>query len=155
MFYINNAFLHLELQKCEQISLSRGKHIKNTCCPICRQARCRLFRPNQVPIFIKRCHVARATLPAFSTTKRSVDGDDRWGSCGIFAVVANRRCQDSVGIDRACPRRGSEAIQPADYRQPQGASPPPGLRATCDGSRGHPKKGPRKSQRVEGWSGPG
>ena len=48
MFYINNAFLHLELQKCEQISLSRGKHIKNTCCPICRQARCRLFLPNQV-----------------------------------------------------------------------------------------------------------
>ena len=62
--------------------------------------------------------------------------------CGIFAVVANRRCQDSVGIDRACPRRrGTEAIQPADYRQPQGASsPPPGSRATCDGSRGRTQK---------------
>ena len=67
-------------------------------------------------------NVARATLPAFSRTQRSVDGDDRWGSCGIFAVVANRWCQDSVGID---PSRGTEATQPADYRRAQeGASPP-------------------------------
>ena len=32
MFYINNAFLHLELPKSERISFSPAKHIKNTCC---------------------------------------------------------------------------------------------------------------------------
>lgn len=155
MFYINNAFLHLELPKSEQISISRRKHIKNTCCPICRQAvpsfscpptqKRELSCPYLEATCDASCH-SWAT-PSDCQAKRSTDGDDQSG-CGIFAVVANRRCQDSVGIDRACPRRGTEAIQPADYRQPQGASPPPGSRATCDGARGHPKKGPREGQSV-------
>lgn len=91
-------------------------------------------------------NIARLPIP-----RRSPDGDDRSG-CGIFAVVANRRCQDSVGIDRPCQlarrREGpTEAIQPADYRQPQGASPPPGLRrhVLCP----HPKKPP--GDRPKSW----
>ena len=53
-------------------------------------------------------------------------------------------------------QRGTEAIQPADYRQPQGASPPPGLRATCDGSRARTqKRGPERAREFGGvkWSG--
>ena len=53
-------------------------------------------------------------------------------------------------------QRGTEAIQPADYRQPQGASPPPGLRATCDGSRARTqKRGPERAREFGGLSGPG
>ena len=166
MFYINNAFLHLELSKSEQISISRGKHIKNTCCPICRQAvpsfschstqrrvfSCPVFRQPSMHVATLGQRIARLAIP-----RRSPDGDDRSG-CGIFAVVANRRCQDSVGIDRPCQlarrREGpTEAIQPADYRQPQGASPPPGLRrhVLCP----HPKKERGEGQKVEGSGGPG
>ena len=86
MFYINNAFLHLELPKSEQISISRGKQIKNTCCPICRQAvpsfSCRPTQKRADSHQVSRQPLMRvATLGQWSLRlackELSTDGDDQ------------------------------------------------------------------------------
>ena len=120
MFYINNAFLHLELQKCEQISLSRGKHIKNTCCPICRQARCRLFLPNQV------LYRKVATLPG-QHCRRSLKLRDpsmvmivgvRAGFSRLLQTGGVRTRWVSTGLARGEGRRQSSQPTIASHRVP-------------------------------------